>query len=165
MNQVAERLTGWNNDEAKGLPFERVFHIVNEYTGEICENPVERVLENAEIVELSNHTILQSRDGRRVPIEDSAAPIRSKDGRITGVVIVFRDFTEKKEKLKEIQYLSYHDHLTGLYNRRYMEDSMDRLDTMRNLPFTIMSIDVNGLKLTNDAFGHKIGSLQVWLTC
>jgi diguanylate cyclase (GGDEF)-like protein/PAS domain S-box-containing protein len=157
MNQVAERLTGWNNDEAKGLPFERVFHIVNEYTGEICENPVERVLENAEIVELSNHTILQSRDGRRVPIEDSAAPIRSKDGRITGVVIVFRDFTEKKEKLKEIQYLSYHDHLTGLYNRRYMEDSMDRLDTMRNLPFTIMSIDVNGLKLTNDAFGHKMG--------
>ena len=157
MNQVAERLTGWNNDEAMGLPFERVFHIYNEHTGEICENPVERVLENAEIVELANHTILQSRDGRRIPIEDSAAPIRSKDGRITGVVIVFRDFSDKKEKMDEIEYLSYHDYLTGLYNRRYMEDSIKRLDTQRNLPFTIMSIDVNGLKLTNDAFGHKMG--------
>ncbi len=157
MNPVAENMTGWSQKEAAGQPFDRIFHIINEHTGEKCENPVERVLESAEIIELANHTILVSRDGGRIPIEDSAAPIRSRDGKVTGVVIVFRDFTEKKEKLKEIQYLSYHDHLTGLYNRRYMEDSMDRLDTMRNLPFTIMSIDVNGLKLTNDAFGHKMG--------
>src|SRR6056297_940952 len=63
----------------------------------------------------------------------------------------------KKEKIDRIEYLSLHDHLTGLYNRRYMEDSIDRLDTLRNLPFTIMVLDVNGLKLTNDAFGHAMG--------
>lgn len=157
MNPIAEYLTGWKQEEAKGHSFQKVFHIVNEHTGELCDNPVERVLESAEIMELANHTILQSRDGRRIPIEDSAAPIRSKDGRITGVVIVFRDFSDKKERLDEIEFLSYHDYLTGLYNRRYMEDSIKRLDTQRNLPFTIMSIDVNGLKLTNDAFGHKMG--------
>ncbi|MCR3955723.1 MAG: diguanylate cyclase [Gudongella sp.] len=157
MNPLAEKMTGWSIKEAEGKPFHQVFHIINEYTGELCENPVERVIETAEIMELENHTILVSKDGNRLPIEDSAAPIRSQDGQITGVVIVFRDFTEKKEKLREIEYLSYHDHLTGLYNRRYMEDSIKRLDTQRNLPFTIMSIDVNGLKLTNDAFGHKMG--------
>ena len=157
MNPIAEMLTGWTQDEAKGKPFDKIFHIINERTGELCENPVERVLESMEIIELANHTILISKDGRRVPIEDSAAPIRSEDGSITGVVIVFRDFTEKREKLKEIEYLSFHDHLTGLYNRRYMEDSIRRLDSSRNLPFTILAIDVNGLKLTNDAFGHRMG--------
>ena len=157
MNPVAEELTGWTHQEAKGRPFEEVFHIINEHTGELCENPVERVMEYKEIMDLARHTILVSKDGSRIPIEDSAAPIRSDEGVITGVVVVFRDFTDKKEKLDEIQYLSYHDHLTGLYNRRYMEDSLNRLDTPRNLPFTVMSIDVNGLKLTNDAFGHKMG--------
>ncbi len=157
MNPVAEELTGWTQQEAVGRPFEEVFHIINEHTGEICENPVKRVMEYKEIIDLDRHTMLVSKDGSRIPIEDSAAPIRSEEGAITGVVIVFRDFTDKKEKLDEIEYLSYHDHLTGLYNRRYMEDSLNRLDTRRNLPFTIMSIDVNGLKLTNDAFGHKMG--------
>jgi diguanylate cyclase (GGDEF)-like protein/PAS domain S-box-containing protein len=157
LNPVAEELTGWKLDEAMGKPFEQVFNIINEYTREQCENPVERVLEDLEIIELANHTILISKNGTEIPIEDSAAPIKSKDGVVTGVVVVFRDFSEKKEKIDRIEYLSLHDHLTGLYNRRYMEDSIERLDTERNLPFTIMVLDVNGLKLTNDAFGHKMG--------
>ncbi len=157
MNPIAEKLTGWNQSEAKGLPFEKVFHIINEHTGELCEDIMEKVFESRSIIELAKDTILISKDGRRIPVEDSAAPIRSEDGIVTGVVIVFRDFTEKKEKIDEIEYLSYHDYLTGLYNRRYMEDSINRLDTQRNIPFTIISIDVNGLKLTNDAFGHKMG--------
>ena len=68
-----------------------------------------------------------------------------------------RDITERKEQEKEVEYLSYHDQLTGLYNRRYMEDSIKRLDEERNLPLCIMMIDVNGLKMANDAFGHKMG--------
>ncbi len=164
MNPVAEDLTGWTQIEAQGLPFDKVFSIINEFTGEESENPVKRVLETLEIIELANHTLLISKDGRKIPIEDSAAPIISENGSLKGVVIVFRDFTDKKEKLIEIEYLSYHDHLTGLYNRRYMEDSMIRLDTRRNLPFTIMSVDVNGLKLTNDAFGHKMGD-ELLISC
>jgi diguanylate cyclase (GGDEF)-like protein len=68
-----------------------------------------------------------------------------------------RDITERKEQEKEVEYLSYHDQLTGLYNRRYMEDSLRRMDTERNYPLCIMIMDVNGLKMANDAFGHKMG--------
>lgn len=157
MNPIAEMLTGWTQKDAQGKPFERVFHIINEYTRKLCENPVERVLETGEIIELANHTVLIAKDGKEIPIEDSAAPIKDSKGLTTGVVIVFRDFSDKREKMREIEYLSFHDHLTSLYNRRYMEDSIRRLDTERNLPFTVMVVDVNGLKLTNDAFGHKMG--------
>src|SRR6056297_1571036 len=67
------------------------------------------------------------------------------------------DITEKKQEQKQIEYLSFHDSLTGLYNRRYMEDSIKRLDTDRNIPFSIIAADINGLKLTNDAYGHEMG--------
>ena len=67
------------------------------------------------------------------------------------------DITERKKKEKEISYLSYHDKLTGLYNRRFYEEELKRLDTKRNLPMTIVMGDVNGLKFINDSFGHLMG--------
>ncbi|CQR74633.1 Cyclic di-GMP phosphodiesterase response regulator RpfG [Sporomusa ovata DSM 2662] len=67
------------------------------------------------------------------------------------------DITERKQSEEEIVYLSYHDQLTGLYNRRFYEEELKRLDTARNLPITLIMADVNGLKLTNDAFGHLAG--------
>lgn len=157
MNAVAENLTGWNIEEAKGMKFEEVFEIVNEFTRQKCESPVKQVFELGEIVELENHTILIKKNGHEIPIEDSAAPIKGEGGDVIGVVLVFRDYTEKKEKQDKIIYLSYHDQLTGLYNRRFFEEELLRLDTERNLPFTIAMVDVNGLKLTNDAFGHLAG--------
>lgn len=157
MNQIAEYLTGWTQAEAAGRPLAEVFRIVNEFSGKPLDDPVAEVLKTGEIVELASHTILEARDGRRIPVEDSAAPVREKSGKTTGVVLVFRDYTEKREKQKEIEYLSFHDHLTGLYNRRYAEDAYKRLDTTRNLPFAVMVVDVNGLKLTNDAYGHGAG--------
>lgn len=71
--------------------------------------------------------------------------------------MVFRDATEKKKKQAEIEYLSFHDQLTGLYNRRFFENELIRLDTARNFPLTVALLDVNGLKLANDAFGHAVG--------
>ncbi|QSX09124.1 PAS domain S-box protein [Alkalibacter rhizosphaerae] len=68
-----------------------------------------------------------------------------------------RDITEKLERQQEVEYLSFHDHLTGLYNRRYMDDSLKRLDTPRNLPFSVIVLDVNDLKEMNDVHGHFIG--------
>ena len=159
MNGVAELLTGWTQVESKGVPFTEVFNIINEFTRNTCSNPVEKVLETKEIIELENHTMLIKRNQEEVPIEDSAAPIRDENGNITGVVVVFRDCTEKKVKQEKIQYFSYHDQLTGVYNRHYFEAELSRLDVERNLPFTIAMIDVNGLKLTNDAFGHEVGDL------
>ncbi|MFO7887867.1 MAG: diguanylate cyclase [Eubacteriales bacterium] len=73
------------------------------------------------------------------------------------VYLTVIDVTDLKKNQEKIEYLNFHDHLTGLYNRRYMEDSMKRLDTKRNYPLCLMSLDVNGLKLTNDAFGHDAG--------
>jgi len=157
MNNVAENLTGWKKEEARGKPLEEVLKTINEFTRKESQNPAKKALKLGKVVEMENHTILISKDGKEIPIEDSAAPIKDRDGQINGAVIVFRDFTEKRKKQKEIEYLSFHDNLTGLYNRRYMEDSIKRLDTNRNLPLSIIVADVNGLKLTNDAYGHKMG--------
>lgn len=157
MNPIAENLTGWKQNQAFGKPLHEVFKLTYEFSRKPYENLAFEVLKTGEIIELANNTLLVSRTGKEIPVEDSAAPIKDRYGNTTGVVIVFRDFTDKKEKQKQIEFLSFHDHLTGLYNRRYMEDALKRLDTERNLPFTIMILDLNGLKLTNDAFGHEVG--------
>ena len=159
MNTVSEELTGWKQEEMTGKPFEEVFNIINEKTRKKCVSPVTRALQFKKVVMLENHTILITKTGNEIPIEDSAAPITDKGGHVTGTVLVFRDATEKKEKQQRIEYLSYHDQLTGLYNRHFFEEEIKRLDVDRNLPFSIAMIDVNGLKLTNDAFGHEAGDL------
>ena len=94
MNPVAERLTGWTLAQARGKPLEACFHIVNTITGQATSNPVERVLRQGKIVGLANHTQLNSRDGCKYQIADSAAPIRKDDDSLDGVVLVFRDVTE-----------------------------------------------------------------------
>jgi len=104
MNPVAEKLTGWSLQEAKGRALPEVFRIINAQTDEPAENPVWKVLKSGQIVGLANHTLLIAKDGTRYQIADSGAPIRDADNRITGVVLVFRDVTEEyriKEKLKE----------------------------------------------------------------
>jgi diguanylate cyclase (GGDEF)-like protein/PAS domain S-box-containing protein len=157
INEVAQRLTGWSRRDAIGKPFDEVFHIVHEYTREKCDSPVQKVLMTGKIIELRNHTLLISRDGTERPVADSAAPILDESGTIHGVVMVFRDFTEEKRKKDEIEYLSYHDQLTGVFNRRYYEEELRRMDNSENLPLSVIMSDVNGLKLTNDAFGHAVG--------
>ena len=157
VNKVAQSLTGWTQEDACGKAIEEVFHTVNESTQKRSDSIVKKVLESKKILELSNHTILISKDGMQHPIEDSAAPIFKENEEITGVVLVFRDFSEKKQKQEEILNLSYHDYLTGLYNRRFYEEELKRLDTKRNLPLSLVMGDVNGLKLINDSFGHQMG--------
>lgn len=157
VNAVAERLTGWSQTEACGKAFEEVFRIINDATGEICENPLNSALEAGKMVEPADNIILISRDGSERPIEESAASIRDDSGNISGAVIIFRDFTEKKEKQDRIEYLSFHDQLTGLYNRRFLEEEILRIDCLKYLPLTLVMLDVNGLKLINDAFGHSMG--------
>ncbi len=102
LNIVAEKLTGWNLSEAKQQPLKRIFNIINENTRQEVENPVVKVLEKGIIVGLANHTVLIRKDCTEVPIDDSGAPIRNKDGKITGVVLVFRDITERKKVQEKI---------------------------------------------------------------
>jgi PAS domain S-box-containing protein len=98
LNSVAQALTGWSEDEALGRHLDEVFRIINEQTRESVVSPVQKVLETGGIVGLANHTLLIARDGTEVAIDDSGAPIRAGDGPIDGVVLVFRDVTERKRE-------------------------------------------------------------------
>jgi PAS domain S-box-containing protein len=95
MNQVAEQLTGWREAEADGLLLPQIFSIVNQRTRAKVENPVEVVRRSGKIVGLANHTILVRKDGTESHIDDSAAPILDKDARMIGIVLVFRDISER----------------------------------------------------------------------
>ncbi|HYV51337.1 MAG TPA: PAS domain S-box protein, partial [Dongiaceae bacterium] len=96
LNPVAEALTGWRSEEARGLPLSRVFRIMNEFSRQPEVDPVMKVLETGVMVGLANHTMLISRGGAETPIDDSAAPIRDVDGSVIGAVLVFRDITETR---------------------------------------------------------------------
>jgi len=103
MNPMAEKLCGWNLIDAAGKSLAEVFRIVNAQTREIVADPVKKVLESKEIVGLANHTVLISKNGREYQIADSAAPIKTKEGEIRGVVLVFSDVTEKYQDQKQIR--------------------------------------------------------------
>ncbi len=157
LNKSSDAMTGWTESEAKGHFFDDVFILKNELTGTKVENPVEKVLRTGNIIGLANHTILVNKEGRHIPIADSAAPIVDAAGNLFGVVMVFRDVSQEKIQQDRILFLSYHDELTGLFNRRYVEEVMNRLTTPDQLPLAIIMGDLNGLKITNDVFGHKTG--------
>ena len=111
MNPVAEALTGWKFPDASQKPVKDVFNIINEGTRREVENPVARVLQEGVIIGLANHTLLVRKDGTEVPIDDSAAPIQEAGGKILGVILVFRDITERKraeEALRESEQI-YHN--------------------------------------------------------
>jgi PAS domain S-box-containing protein len=95
INSVAETLIGWRQSEAEGQPLAGVFSIVNEQTRRAVDNPALRAIEDGHVVGLTNHTILITRSGSEIPIDDSGAPILSADGKILGAVLIFRDITER----------------------------------------------------------------------
>lgn len=160
LNPVAERMTGWLATEAKGLPLRQVFHIVNEETRAVAENPVTTCLAQGKIVGLASHTLLISRDGFEFGIEDSAAPIRGAGGEILGVVLVFHDVSEQRRLSGEMTYRATHDALTGLVNRAEFDTRL--LRTLRHAHdndshHALLYIDLDQFKLVNDACGHAIG--------
>ncbi len=285
INKCAERLTGYTQEEASGKTLTEIFHIINEYSRKQVKNPVQKVIKTGEIEGLANHTVLLTKEGKEKAIADSAAPIKNKEGKIIGVVLVFRDVSKRRKMIKQlkfsreryktlfentgtamliieedttismvnkgmeeltgydrqeiegrmswkqfvafeddlkrmlkyhnarrnretsdippasyeftlvdkmgnkkyvmanismlpdykqsiasfidisdrkkyeekIRYLGYHDKLTGVYNRAFLSESLERLDTKRQLPISIIMGDVNGLKLVNNGFGHKKG--------
>jgi len=103
LNPVAEALSGWSNAAAVGRPLSEVFRIVNETTRQPVEDPAAAVLRTGAIVGLANHTILLARDGREVPIDDSGAPIPESNGGTAGVVLVFRDVTQRRRAQRNLE--------------------------------------------------------------
>ena len=96
LNEVAAILTGWTLRESLGKPVTKIFKIVNEQTHKPIENPIARVLKEGIIVGIGNHSVLITKDEKEIPIDDSGAPIKDDKGNITGVVLIFRDITERK---------------------------------------------------------------------
>ncbi|HVN37087.1 MAG TPA: ATP-binding protein [Myxococcota bacterium] len=97
MNPVAEALTGWRRADARDLPLDQVFRVVNEFTREGIESPVAKVTREGGVVGVANHALLIARDGSERPIDDSGAPIRDAAGALMGVVLVFRDVTARRQ--------------------------------------------------------------------
>lgn len=106
LNPIAEALTGWSQAEASGRPLEEVFVIVNETTRTAVDNPVEKVLRTGYVVGLANHTVLINKAGRDIPIDGSAAPIRDERGELSGVVLIFRDITQRRRTELSQSYLA-----------------------------------------------------------
>ncbi len=130
LNAEAERLTGWKSAEAAGQPLPSVFRILNEDTRQPVENPVEKVLRLGTIVGLANHTVLVAKDGAETPIDDSAAPIREREGDpINGVVLVFRDFTEQKKAQQEILRLNSDLERRVAQRTRELRETIQELET------------------------------------
>lgn len=102
MNKAAEKLTGWTQQEAVGLPLHEIFNVVYEKTLKPCENPVESVLVSGEIVERSKPAVLIAKDGSKILVADSGAPIRDRMSRVVGVVLVFRDVTLEQRMKEEL---------------------------------------------------------------
>jgi PAS domain S-box-containing protein len=119
MNPVASALTGWPVTEAEGRPVTEVFDIVNEETDEAVDCPTTKVLKERKVVGLANHTVLIARDGTRRPIADSGAPIIDGEGNLLGVVLIFRDVTDKRASEREMERL-----------RRYLQNVVDSMPSM-----------------------------------
>lgn len=162
LNPVAEKLTGWSGSEAKGLPLLKVFKIINEITGKTADNPVDRCIRENGIIGLVGHTLLIHRDGYPIAIEDSAAPIRDRQGKIIGAVLVFHDVSDKRSLLHQLSHLAHHDALTGLPNRLLFNDRLSQAlaQAHRNkIMVAVFFLDLDRFKLINDTLGHALGDL------
>lgn len=160
LNPNAERLTGWKHGQALGLPTTDVYKLINEVSNEAIPDPVMRCLSEKQNVAMSNNTVLLNRNGERIPVEDSAAPIRDHNNKVVGVVLVFHDVQEQRELKHELSFQASHDALTGLINRREFERRLEQaLITTRadNAHHVLLYIDLDQFKLVNDTCGHMAG--------
>jgi len=160
LNPVAEGLTGWTAEEARGKPIAQVFHVVSEDSHRAVENPVAISLAEERTVGLPERSLLIARDGNEFAVEDSTAPIRDLQGNSLGAVVVFHDVTTQRRMATEINFRATHDALTGLLNRSEFEERLTRtLARVKDgaTDMALLYIDLDQFKLVNDACGHSVG--------
>jgi len=127
LNPVAELLTEWRTEEARGRPLRHIYRIINETTRKPLEHPAMLGVLDGPIVGADKHMLLVSRSGREFAIEDTAAPIRDSEEQHVGAILVFRDVTQQRQMQKQLSWQASHDPLTGLVNRREFEVLFGRL--------------------------------------
>jgi diguanylate cyclase (GGDEF)-like protein/PAS domain S-box-containing protein len=161
LNPVAETLTGWQTREVSGMRLPDVMTLLNEASREPFEDPVSRCLREGRVITDTEHTVLVNRHGQQIAIQDSAAPIRDRSGRIIGVVMVFHDVSKERRLRRALAYQASHDMLTGLINRREFENRLNEaLLTARADPsvaHVLLYLDLDQFKLVNDTCGHQAG--------
>lgn len=160
LNGVAVRLTGWSDAEARGMPLDIVMPLVTEADRTPIENCALRCLSEGRTVDLEDGVVLRRRDGTEIPVGDTASPIRAADGRITGVVLVVRDESERRRIGQRLLHEASHDQLTGLLNRREFERRLERAiraATEKNQQHALILMDLDRFKQVNDTCGHGVG--------
>ncbi|HUN72568.1 MAG TPA: EAL domain-containing protein, partial [Steroidobacteraceae bacterium] len=160
INPVAESLTAWTLEEARGRPIGDVLRLVNEITREPIENPLLCVLGGGDMAAPADHSVLVTRAGHEVAIQESAAPICDRQGRVIGAVIVFHDVTKERRLKRALSYQASHDALTGLINRREFDNRLHAavLSAQRGEgTYALLYIDLDQFKVVNDTCGHQAG--------
>lgn len=160
LNPVAEQLTGWTTQEARGLPLDRIYRILQETTREPVDHPAFYGGLDGPSVGLERHFLLVGAHGQEFSVEDSVAPIRDREGHVTGQVLIFRDVTRSRELARKLSWQANHDVLTGLPNRRAFESALQNLLDSARLDAKqhgLLYIDLDQFKLVNDTSGHAAG--------
>ena len=161
INPVAQDLTGWNMRSARGTAVTDIMMIVNEHTRATVENPVIRCLKEGRVITLAENSILITKRGDEVPIQDSAAPIRDRIGNIIGSVMVFHDVSKETRLFRQLSYQASHDTLTGLINRRefenYLVSAFEKTRDNAEETHALLYVDLDQFKVVNDTFGHTAG--------
>ena len=160
LNPVAEDLTGWTAESARGLPLQAIFRMVHETTRQPAPSPIEMVLREERNVESAATMLLLRNDGTEIPIVQSAAPIRARSDEITGVVLVLHDVSRERQYAAKLSYQASHDALTGLINRTEFEQRLS-LALMSSAQLgrhhAVMYLDLDQFKVVNDTSGHAAG--------
>ena len=160
MNPVAERLTGWRDDEARGLPLPSVFSAQEEATGVDVPDPVACAFDGGTTVASEGNVVLRRRHDGPIAIDYAAAPIRDRGRDIVGVVLVFHDMSRERQYATRLAHLASHDALTGLLNRREFERRVSMVLVeghyqARN--HAVLYLDLDEFKVVNDTSGHAAG--------
>jgi diguanylate cyclase (GGDEF)-like protein/PAS domain S-box-containing protein len=160
LNPVAEQLTGWTTATARGLPMQAILRMVDETNRKVAPNPIEMVLREERTIEAASTLLLVRNDGTEVPIMQSAAPIRARSGKISGVVLVLHDVSRERQYVAKLSYQASHDSLTGLINRGEFERRLSlALKSAAQLGrhHAVMYLDLDQFKVVNDTCGHAAG--------
>lgn len=159
VNPVVCLMSGWPCDQLLGRKVLKYFASDRLDTSRPWSDLVEDLRQSTG-VKFEDETYLRHARGQMIPIEASVSPIFTRE-EISGIVVVFRDMTQKNEEKRRILDMGYRDELTGLRNRRSYEAEFKRLDTPEHYPLALVMADLNGLKIINDAFGHTLGDRQI----